>query len=250
MKNSLILFALLILTGCKSAETGKERMLSGTVSSHDGEFLPFVSITVKGTKRGIQTDINGKYSISVRKGETLVFAYVGFRTFEIEVASQPALHVQFGAIELLSASTLEMPVKKRTISTTHVSDGDIIKCGEPLDGDHPQSMFQTDLKDKNLQLYIQGGIASSIRPIDKFFEDKYAVKYHDFGCIAPQNPDKYIKYNQIVFNYLKQHCDADWQKQINTQVLGWDEWKRKQVNESIYFNILGVVCPYCRKCTE
>lgn len=36
-----------------------------------------VSVLVKGTKTGTQTDFDGKYSIKATSSQTLVFSYIG-----------------------------------------------------------------------------------------------------------------------------------------------------------------------------
>ncbi len=49
--------------------------------------LPGVSVSVKGTGRGVVTDANGNFDIKVARGETLVYAYTGFKTQEFPVNS-------------------------------------------------------------------------------------------------------------------------------------------------------------------
>ena len=50
----------------------QERSVSGTVSDNTGMPLPGVSVLVKGTKTGTQTDYDGKYSIKARSEERRV----------------------------------------------------------------------------------------------------------------------------------------------------------------------------------
>lgn len=53
-----------------------------------GETLPGVSVTVKGTTKGTQTDFDGVYSLSeVNKGAVLVFNYLGMKAKEVVVNS-------------------------------------------------------------------------------------------------------------------------------------------------------------------
>lgn len=53
-----------------------------------GETLPGVSVTVKGTTKGTQTDFDGVYSLSeVNKGAVLVFNYLGMKAKEVVVDS-------------------------------------------------------------------------------------------------------------------------------------------------------------------
>ena len=55
----------------------QEFNLSGVVVDNTGETLPGVSIAVKGTTRGVITDMNGAFQLKVSKGETLVVSYLG-----------------------------------------------------------------------------------------------------------------------------------------------------------------------------
>lgn len=68
--------------------------VTGTVSDEKGEGLPGVSILIKGTQRGTNTDGNGQFRISVpNQSAVLVFSYVGYLTQEIPVGSKSDLKV-------------------------------------------------------------------------------------------------------------------------------------------------------------
>lgn len=54
----------------------QEKAVSGTVVE-DGLPLPGVSVVVKGTTRGTQTDFDGNYTINAKTGETLVYSFIG-----------------------------------------------------------------------------------------------------------------------------------------------------------------------------
>jgi len=59
-------------------------VVSGKVTdSKDGSAIPGVSVTVKGTTRGTQTDINGTYKVNAGSGSTLVFTFVGYSKKEV-----------------------------------------------------------------------------------------------------------------------------------------------------------------------
>lgn len=72
------------------------RTVTGTVRS-EGEALPGVSVTEKGTTNGTVTDSNGKFSLSVSSGATLVFSFVGMVPQEIAVGSQTNIDVDLVA---------------------------------------------------------------------------------------------------------------------------------------------------------
>src|SRR5690606_23554917 len=72
------------------------RTVSGTVKS-EGEALPGVTVTEKGTSNGTVTDSDGKFTISVSGSATLVFTFVGMTPQEVAVGSQTNLAVEMVA---------------------------------------------------------------------------------------------------------------------------------------------------------
>ncbi|WP_396174236.1 SusC/RagA family TonB-linked outer membrane protein [Flavobacterium sp.] len=65
----------------------QERTVSGTVTDVSGLPLPGVSIVIKGTSTGTQTDFDGKYSIKALSNQVLVFSFLGTKTQEMAVTS-------------------------------------------------------------------------------------------------------------------------------------------------------------------
>jgi TonB-linked SusC/RagA family outer membrane protein len=65
----------------------QERAVSGIVSDNAGMPLPGVSVLVKGTKSGTQTDFDGKYSIKATSSQVLIFSYIGLKTQEAAASS-------------------------------------------------------------------------------------------------------------------------------------------------------------------
>ena len=91
MKRSyfLLLFFMLIFTAISG-----QNNVTGVITSSDDQ-LPVigVSVSVKGTTRGVVTNYDGLYSISASKNETLVFSYVGMETQEQKVGNQSVINV-------------------------------------------------------------------------------------------------------------------------------------------------------------
>ncbi len=58
------------------------KTVSGKVTDHSNLPIPGVNVVVKSTKKGVTTDMDGKYSLSVSPGETLVFSFLGYKTIE------------------------------------------------------------------------------------------------------------------------------------------------------------------------
>ncbi len=72
----------------------QEKTVTGTITAEDQIALPGVNILVKGTTRGVQSDFDGNYSISVAEGQVLVFSYLGQKTVEITVGSKNVINLQ------------------------------------------------------------------------------------------------------------------------------------------------------------
>ncbi|MCQ2215688.1 MAG: TonB-dependent receptor [Bacteroidales bacterium] len=73
---------------CFSFSAFAQKSVSGTVTAaSDGQPLPGVNVLVQGTTQGTITDFDGKYSMSVPEGSTLVFTFVGFTTQNVPVVA-------------------------------------------------------------------------------------------------------------------------------------------------------------------
>ncbi len=68
--------------------------VSGKVTSKDdGQPLPFVNISVKGTTIGTISDIDGNFSLKVNKGDVLVFSFIDCKKIEMPFDGQQSLSV-------------------------------------------------------------------------------------------------------------------------------------------------------------
>ena len=67
--------------------------VTGTVTDDEGELLPGASIRVKGSTRGVTTDVDGSYSINVMPDDVLEIAYISFETQEIPVRNQRTINI-------------------------------------------------------------------------------------------------------------------------------------------------------------
>lgn len=86
-----LLFILVFFCG---AVTFAQKTVTGTVTGNsDNEPLPGVSITIKGTTTGTETDFDGNYSIRVSEGQVLLFSYLGFKNEERTVGSSNVIDV-------------------------------------------------------------------------------------------------------------------------------------------------------------
>ena len=64
----------------------QEKTVTGVVSDASGT-LPGANVVVQGTTRGVQTDVDGRYSIKAATGEVLVFSFVGMSDYKATVGA-------------------------------------------------------------------------------------------------------------------------------------------------------------------
>ncbi|WP_121964151.1 SusC/RagA family TonB-linked outer membrane protein [Myroides sp. N17-2] len=74
----------------------QNKTLTGVVSE-DGLPLPGVSVTIKGTQEGAQTDLDGKYSLKVKQGDVLVFSFIGMKDVTYKVGAATIYNANLSA---------------------------------------------------------------------------------------------------------------------------------------------------------
>ncbi len=92
MKTFRFLALLLALAGVAGAQA-QSLKISGTVTDGSGAPLRGVTVVEQGTTKGVSTDAKGFYTISVPKGATLVFSYIGYDTQKRKVAAAATVNV-------------------------------------------------------------------------------------------------------------------------------------------------------------
>lgn len=66
---------------------GTEKMVSGKIVDSIGNAIPGVSILIKGTSKGVSTDLSGKFSLSAPLNGTLLVSAMGFASRSFDVAT-------------------------------------------------------------------------------------------------------------------------------------------------------------------
>ncbi|MDY7394407.1 TonB-dependent receptor [Aureibaculum sp. 2210JD6-5] len=100
MKTKFSGFLTLLLALVVQLTFAQEKTVTGTVSDDTGP-LPGVSIIIKGTVTGTDTDFDGNYSIEAKTGDILVFSFVGMATQEVAVGSSSTINIIMQSDNLL-----------------------------------------------------------------------------------------------------------------------------------------------------
>jgi len=127
-------FLVLLIVLVAQITFAQERVVSGVVSDNAGLPLPGVSVLVKGTKSGTQTDFDGKFAIKASPSQILIFSYVGMNTQDVK-ASSASLKVKMvsSAVELEGVVVTALGIKREKkslgYSTQNVKSDEISKSG-------------------------------------------------------------------------------------------------------------------------
>ena len=93
----LVLLMAVVSLGVVNAQT---LTVTGTVTDvADGTPIVGCSVMLKGTTKGTVTNVNGQYAIQAKKGETLLFQFIGYKQ-ESRVVKSARLDIRMKADEV------------------------------------------------------------------------------------------------------------------------------------------------------
>jgi TonB-linked SusC/RagA family outer membrane protein len=115
----------------------QEKTVTGVVSDATGP-IPGANVVVKGTTRGVQTDIDGKYAITAKQGDVLQFSFLGMETFEATVGASNVINAtlaegatSIGEVVVTGALGIRKRVDQQTSTTTVVKATEISQAAAP-----------------------------------------------------------------------------------------------------------------------
>jgi TonB-linked SusC/RagA family outer membrane protein len=107
----------------EAAKQAEKITVKGTVTDQSGEPLPGVTVVIVGSTNGVITNIDGKYSILVKKGAKLQYSFVGFDSQVKTVVDSKKINVKLKAkVEQLN-SVVCTGYKKTTVERATGSVG-------------------------------------------------------------------------------------------------------------------------------
>lgn len=87
--NKLLLLVLLFPFSILAQNT-----LTGTVLDKvSNQPIPGVNVVVEGTQNGTSTDFDGNFNLTVKKGDIIVFSYIGFKTYTLTYDAQKTVSI-------------------------------------------------------------------------------------------------------------------------------------------------------------
>ncbi len=154
MKRILLIFAV-ILGMMVTSLYAQERTITGTVTdAGDGSTLPGVTVAVRGTTQGTATDIDGRYTITVEQGSTLVFSFIGMTSVERVVGEQTVINV---AMRADVATLQEIVVVGYGTRLKYELTGSISSVTAEDMAGHTMPSFETALQGRAAGVHITAG---------------------------------------------------------------------------------------------
>lgn len=85
--------AVLLVTTFTLSLSAQDITVSGVVSDDTGEPLMGATVLIKGTQKGVASNLDGEFSIQAPSKGTLVFSYIGCKTKEVAINGQTKIDV-------------------------------------------------------------------------------------------------------------------------------------------------------------
>ncbi|MTI89001.1 MAG: TonB-dependent receptor [Balneolaceae bacterium] len=139
-----VLFSVLCAWNAKPVLAQSSINVSGVVtSSDDGSVLPGVNIQIKGTFKGTSTDSEGRYSITVKENDVLVFSFISFKKKEVPVQGQTNIDVtlELNMLSIEDVVVVGYGTQKKSDLTGSVASVDI-EAMEKLSGENTAELLQ------------------------------------------------------------------------------------------------------------
>ena len=138
--NKLLLLVLLFPFSILAQST-----LSGTVlDKASNQPIPGVNVVVGGTQNGTSTDFDGNFKLTVKKGDNIVFSYIGFKTYTLVYNAQKDISIileedssQLEEVVVIGYGTVKKKDATGAVSTVTSADfnrGPLVSADQLIQG--------------------------------------------------------------------------------------------------------------------
>lgn len=99
----------------------QKQQYSGVVVDGGGEPVIGASVIQKGTTSGAITDLDGKFTVSVESGSTLVISYIGYKNYETKVSNNMRIVLEEDSKTLSDVVVIGYGVQKKSVVTASIA---------------------------------------------------------------------------------------------------------------------------------
>lgn len=203
--NKLLLLVLLFPFSILAQST-----LTGTVlDKASNQPIPGVNVVVEGTQNGTSTDFDGKFSLNVKKGDNIVFSYIGYKNYTLAYTAQKniAISLEEDAAQLEEVVVIGYgSVKKKdatgsltTISTENFNRGPLVSADQLIQGKVSglQIINGGGAPGEGAQIRIRSGSSLSAENNPLYVVDGVPLDNGGGGIQGGRNPLSAINQNDI-----------------------------------------------------
>jgi len=193
----LLVFSLLLILPASVAAQQAQISISGTVVDQSGLALPGAYVAVVGLQRGVSTDQEGKFVISVPQNATISVSFVGYKTVEIPVGDRRVFEITLeeDALLLEDVVVIGYGVQRKSdvtgaiakINTTDIENRSVARVEEALQGKTAgvQIITTSGAPGKGMDIRVRG-ISSNSGSVDPIILVD-GLQVSDIGYLDPNN---------------------------------------------------------------
>lgn len=184
----MIGFMLIACNGSLQSQTSDTSIvqLSGLVLDGSGEILlpvAYTNVFIKGRSSGTFADLKGFFSIVARKGESVRFTSVGYKTVEYQVPKVLASD-RYSIVQLMTKDTINLP---ETIIFPWPSRERFTTDFLAMDVSHAiQEMAKENLARESLEK-LRFEVPKDAREYTSYYSQQFNQKYYYMGQTPPMN---------------------------------------------------------------
>ena len=181
-KIKLFLTALAVMVA-STAFAQKLTVTGNVTDASNGEPVPFVSVHEKGTMNGVNTDLDGNYSISVAKNAVLVFSSIGYQTVEVAVEGKAQVNCELPTdSELLESAVAVGYGSAKKVGTT-VGSVTTVKSEALANAPSSSALDALQGQVAGLSVMTTGGVAG---------DNNVTMQLHGMGSLGSSTAPLYI----------------------------------------------------------
>ena len=179
--------------------------VKGTVTDNTGEPVINAGVVVKGTLRGVSTDLDGNYSISCPSDGILVFSFIGLETQEVPVNRRAVINVtmlpdsEFLNESVVTALGIRREAKALGYAATTVNTEELLTANTVS----PVASLQGKVAGVEIN-QSDGGLFGSTK-----------IQIRGASTLNKNNQPIYVIDGVILDNAISNTGDADWDGNIN-----------------------------------
>jgi Ca-activated chloride channel homolog len=252
MKKVILLMLPIIFFGIAAFKQVNNKIISGRITDESGNAVPYVAVTIKGSRVGASADANGQYKISVPKSaNSLVFASVGYIPQEEKINNRSIINVilkksaqQLNEVIVVSAyGRIRKSTSYGYVSSALAGKVSGLQVGTYSQANSTPSFYSNDNdEESNTEAYsniTENGFKNvSDNPVSTFSIDVDAASYSNVrrflnqgqlppaGAVRTEEMINYFKYqypqpaNNDPFSFNTEMSDCPWNKQNKLLLVG------------------------------